>query len=83
VTDDVWRRDEPDSPCLRICLIDPRVGLCIGCHRSADEIARWPEMNHSERVAILAVLANREIPVAKRSGGRTKRLENRRKTIRE
>ena len=29
-----------DSPCVHICLMDYEQGLCIGCHRTLDEITR-------------------------------------------
>jgi predicted Fe-S protein YdhL (DUF1289 family) len=29
------------SPCIGICEYDPVTGLCLGCARSRDEIARW------------------------------------------
>lgn len=30
-----------ESPCIRICLLHPEAGLCIGCYRTAAEIAAW------------------------------------------
>jgi uncharacterized protein len=39
--------------------MDPRSGLCIGCGRTLDEIARWAEMSAQERRAIMAVLPQR------------------------
>ena len=30
-----------ESPCNKICTLDPASGLCIGCGRSLAEIARW------------------------------------------
>lgn len=29
------------SPCIGICRMDPDTGLCEGCQRTLDEIARW------------------------------------------
>jgi predicted Fe-S protein YdhL (DUF1289 family) len=49
----------PDSPCVAICLIDPRTGLCLGCGRTLPEIARWPNLDSGERRAIMAGLARR------------------------
>ena len=37
-TDEIWRRDEVDSPCIKICTIHPVERLCIGCHRTIEEI---------------------------------------------
>lgn len=29
------------SPCLSVCQMDPASGLCLGCLRTLEEIARW------------------------------------------
>lgn len=34
-------RLEPTS-CIHVCEMDPEHGLCKGCHRTAEEICRWP-----------------------------------------
>jgi predicted Fe-S protein YdhL (DUF1289 family) len=47
------------SPCINICRIDRRSGWCEGCHRTVDEITRWPLADDAERRAILAVLPKR------------------------
>jgi predicted Fe-S protein YdhL (DUF1289 family) len=36
------------SPCTGICRLDAR-GLCEGCLRTGDEIARWRSMSDGER----------------------------------
>ncbi|WP_103173389.1 DUF1289 domain-containing protein [Paracoccus sp. SY] len=28
-----------ESPCIKVCVIDPATRLCTGCWRSLDEIA--------------------------------------------
>jgi uncharacterized protein len=48
--------------------MDPGRGLCIGCKRTLDEIARWGGMTDQERDRIMAELPNRssdvlEVPV--------------------
>jgi uncharacterized protein len=50
---------EPDSPCLRICRLDPDSRLCTGCGRTAREIARWSMADAEEKWAILAEVARR------------------------
>jgi predicted Fe-S protein YdhL (DUF1289 family) len=40
------------SPCISICEMDPRSGLCIGCLRTLDEIACWSSMDESEKRAV-------------------------------
>ena len=41
------------SPCIGICELDGRFGLCRGCLRSADEIATWRDAGASVRRQIL------------------------------
>jgi predicted Fe-S protein YdhL (DUF1289 family) len=48
-----------ETPCIDICEIDPRSGLCLGCGRTLDEIACWAEMSEQERRAIMARLPQR------------------------
>jgi predicted Fe-S protein YdhL (DUF1289 family) len=38
-----------ESPCIHVCVIDAGTGLCAGCGRSLEEIARWPQMTEAER----------------------------------
>jgi predicted Fe-S protein YdhL (DUF1289 family) len=44
------------SPCIGVCTLDPADRTCIGCLRTADEIARWPEATPAERVQIVLQL---------------------------
>ena len=53
------------SPCIKICQMDPQHGLCLGCRRTLDEIARWSAMSNAERERILAELPARASDVAK------------------
>jgi uncharacterized protein len=48
-----------ETPCNRICVVHPALGLCIGCGRSLDEIARWIEFAPAERTRIMAQLPAR------------------------
>jgi predicted Fe-S protein YdhL (DUF1289 family) len=48
------------SPCVKVCAMDPVRGLCIGCWRTLDEIARWGAMSETEREAVMAALPARE-----------------------
>ncbi len=45
-----------ESPCNRVCVVHPTRGLCIGCGRSLDEIARWIDIAPAERARIMAQL---------------------------
>ncbi len=42
-----------ESPCVKICTLDARSGLCLGCGRTVDEIARWSEMGAAERARVM------------------------------
>ena len=46
------------SPCIRVCRLDPD-GLCPGCFRTGDEIARWSRIADEERIKIMACLDGR------------------------
>jgi uncharacterized protein len=47
------------TPCVKICTLDARSGLCLGCGRTLDQIARWGSMSEAERARIMAELAQR------------------------
>jgi predicted Fe-S protein YdhL (DUF1289 family) len=46
--------DPLESPCIGVCTIAPASGLCRGCLRTIDEIARWRDMDKPERARVLA-----------------------------
>jgi predicted Fe-S protein YdhL (DUF1289 family) len=46
-----------ETPCVKVCTLDARTGLCLGCGRTVDEIARWTAMSPSERAQVM-----RELP---------------------
>ena len=48
-----------ETPCIAVCMINPQTDLCYGCGRTMPEIARWPRMASSERLAIMAGLPRR------------------------
>jgi len=47
------------SPCIKTCAVSGQTGLCIGCGRTLNEIARWGSLTEEERRAIMAVLPER------------------------
>jgi uncharacterized protein len=76
MNDEVWKRDEIESPCVKVCVIHEASGLCLGCYRSLDEIAAWSSLAPETRRAILAELpARKERVKPRRRGGRKARLE--------
>lgn len=48
-----------ETPCVKICTLDARKGLCLGCGRTVDEIARWTIMSASERNQVIGELKAR------------------------
>jgi uncharacterized protein len=48
-----------NSPCIKVCQMDPARGVCIGCCRSLDEIARWSGMSDKEQLRVLDQLPER------------------------
>ncbi|WP_299670586.1 DUF1289 domain-containing protein [uncultured Roseobacter sp.] len=74
MTDDIWRREEVESPCIKICVIHPDARLCTGCLRSIDEITAWSKMSPEARRAVMAELPARQGQLSKRRGGRAARL---------
>ena len=73
MSDDVWQRDEIESPCVQICLIHPEAKLCIGCYRTSDEIAGWSGMTPDDRRALIEELPSRKNTLPRRRGGRAAR----------
>ncbi len=48
-----------DSPCIKVCDIDPVTRLCTGCARTLDEIALWSRLSDAQRKHIMALLPAR------------------------
>ena len=71
-----WTREEIESPCIKLCVIDPKTRLCLGCHRTIDEITAWSRMAPAARRAVMTELpARAETSKPVRRGGRAARLE--------
>lgn len=77
MNDEVWQRNEPESPCVKICVVNPETGLCIGCRRSIDEISRWAAMSADERRTVIAALPDRQVGPSGRRGGAAARRSGR------
>jgi predicted Fe-S protein YdhL (DUF1289 family) len=48
-----------ETPCIAVCMIDPKTNLCLGCGRTLPEIARWHRMDSAERLSLMEGLAAR------------------------
>ena len=49
MSDEVWRREAVESPCIKLCVVHPAARLCLGCYRSIDEIAAWSDDDRRRR----------------------------------
>ena len=52
--------DEPPSPCIAICTMDATQRYCIGCYRSAEEIAGWSRYSGEQKLAVWERLEMRQ-----------------------
>ncbi|HIB67669.1 MAG TPA: DUF1289 domain-containing protein, partial [Phycisphaerales bacterium] len=50
------RADRVRSPCVSVCALDEN-DVCIGCHRTSDEILHWTRMTDDERREVLKLVA--------------------------
>lgn len=48
------------SPCVNICRMDRRTGLCEGCYRTIDEITRWSTADDGFKRAVWTEVRRRE-----------------------
>lgn len=73
MSEDIWKRNEVDSPCVNICIVHPQANICTGCFRTIDEISSWSNMSETERKGIIKELPNRSSELRVRRGGRAER----------
>jgi predicted Fe-S protein YdhL (DUF1289 family) len=52
--------NNPISPCIGVCIIEPASGFCMGCARTIPEIAGWLDFSPEEKERLLAALAERK-----------------------
>ena len=74
MSDEVWKRDEIESPCTKVCVLHPQARICLGCYRTGIEIAGWGRMTRDERRVIMDALPDRKSLLPGRRGGRKGRL---------
>ena len=72
VTDHIWKRNEVDSPCVKVCVVHPDARICVGCYRTIEEIGGWNRMSNEDRAAL-----KEELP------GRASQLRNHRRVGRK
>jgi predicted Fe-S protein YdhL (DUF1289 family) len=73
-----------ETPCVKICVVDPETQFCIGCGRTRDEIAGWLGMGAAARHSIMLELPERVSTLTlrkKRRGGRASRLATKSETV--
>ena len=73
MSDEIWKRDEIESPCIKLCVIHPEARICAGCYRSIDEIGTWGRLSPQERRRIMDELPGRAARLKVRRGGRAGR----------
>jgi uncharacterized protein len=58
------------TPCIKLCVLDERFGLCLGCGRTLSEIGAWSAMSEAERGALMPALPERLAALGTRTGRR-------------
>ncbi len=48
------------SPCINVCRMNPRTGLCEGCFRTIDEITQWSSATNEFKRAVWREIRRRE-----------------------
>ena len=70
---------EIETPCIKVCVVDPDSGFCIGCGRTRMEIGSWLGLTPADRQTVMASLGERVETLTlrkRRRGGRQGRLAN-------
>ncbi len=49
------------SPCIAICVVDPRSGYCRGCLRTLKEIASWSRGDDRWKQSVIDALGTRSV----------------------
>jgi predicted Fe-S protein YdhL (DUF1289 family) len=47
------------TPCVKVCVVDPESGLCLGCFRTLPEVAAWATLDEAERERVMDELPGR------------------------
>ena len=54
------------TPCVKVCFVDPKQGLCVGCFRTMEELGKWMRYSDAERDGIMQDLPRRRDAYARR-----------------
>jgi hypothetical protein len=76
---DDFRFPEVETPCIKICVVDPETGFCIGCGRTRHEIASWLGWSPERRREVMSGLPERVATLTQRKtrrGGRAGRISS-------
>ncbi len=49
-----------ESPCVDICQLNMKTGICTGCFRTMDEISQWIELSDDDKREVLRTAKDRE-----------------------
>jgi uncharacterized protein len=49
-----------ESPCVKVCVINPDNGYCEGCARTIKEIAQWSRYTAQDRSRVMIELEDRK-----------------------
>jgi uncharacterized protein len=47
------------TPCIHVCMLDPKTGWCLGCGRTGHEIGCWSAFSEAERAKVMVELPAR------------------------
>ncbi len=75
-TDAIWSRAEIESPCVKLCSIHPTHKICVGCHRTLEEIGNWSRYSPEQRRSVMDGLPARAAQFKQRRGGRAARVQD-------
>jgi uncharacterized protein len=42
-----------ESPCVNVCSMDEKTGLCLGCYRTIEEIQGWWDFSFEQKVEVI------------------------------
>lgn len=60
-----------ESPCIKVCTLDPTGEMCLGCFRTLEEIGAWAAMSEHQQREVIERLPGRrnEWRAQRRAGG--------------